>query len=80
MIFSIRNQDRQEEMMKQELVKASKRYNREELFALRTKLIMAIDPLHAASTDLHDEIMKCLRTAIGEKTGHFDQHAGVRGT
>jgi RNA polymerase sigma-70 factor, ECF subfamily len=60
-------QDQQEELMKLELVKASKKYNREELFALRTVLVKAIDPLHAAGTDLHESIMNCVRTAIGEK-------------
>ena len=53
--------------MKLELVKASKKYNREELFALRTVLIKEVDPLRASGADLHDEIMKCVRTSIGEK-------------
>lgn len=60
-------QNQQEELMKLELVKASKKYNREELFALRTVLIKEIDPLRASGADLHDEIMKCVRTSIGEK-------------
>jgi len=60
-------QNQQEELMKLELVKASKKYNREELFALRTVLVKAIDPLHASGTDLHESIMHCVRTAIGEK-------------
>ena len=64
-------QDQQEELMKLELVKASKKYNREELFALRTVLVKAIDPLHASGTDLHESIMNCVRTAIGEKTDFF---------
>lgn len=72
-------QDQQEQLMKLELVKASKKYNREELFALRTKLVKAIDPLQASGTDLHDAIMKCLRTAIGEKTDFFEQDAGAAG-
>jgi RNA polymerase sigma-70 factor (ECF subfamily) len=59
-------QNQQEELMKLDLVKASKKYNREQLFELRTLLIKAIDPLHAAGTDFHEEIMRCLRTAIGE--------------
>jgi RNA polymerase sigma-70 factor (ECF subfamily) len=66
-------QDQQEELMKLELVKASKKYNREQLFTLRTLLVKAIDPLHAAGTDFHEEIMRCLRTAIGEKSDFFDQ-------
>ena len=60
-------QNQQEELMKLELVKASGKYNREELFALRTVLIKEIDPLRASGADLHDEIMKCVRTSIGEK-------------
>jgi len=59
-------QNQQEELMKLELVKASKKYNREQLFELRTLLVKAIDPLHAAGTDFHEEIMRCLRSAIGE--------------
>jgi len=64
--------DQQAELMKLELVKASKKYNREELFALRTVLVKAIDPLHASGTNLHESIMNCVRTAIGEKTDLFD--------
>ena len=70
-------QDQQEQLMKLELVKASKKYNREELFALRTKLVKAIDPLQASGTDLHDIIMKCVKTAIGETTGFFDRDPGA---
>lgn len=66
-------QDQQEQLMKLELVKASKKYNREELFDLRAKLVKAIDPLNASGTDLHDVIMLCLRTAIGEKAGFVDK-------
>ena len=69
-------QDQQEELMKLELVKASKKYNREELFTLRTLLAKAIDPLHAAGTDFHEEIMRCLRTAIGEQSDFFDRNPG----
>jgi len=67
-------QHQQEELMKLELVKASKKYNREELFALRTMLVKAIDPLHASGTDFHDAIMRCLKTAIGEVSDFFDQY------
>jgi len=66
-------QDQQEALMKLELVKASKKYNREALFALRTLLVKAIDPLHASGTDFHESIMNCLRTAIGEKRDFFDR-------
>jgi RNA polymerase sigma-70 factor (ECF subfamily) len=67
--------DQQEELMKLELVKASKKYNRDELFALRTLLVKAIDPLHASGTDLHDAIMKCVKTAIGE-SDFFERNPG----
>lgn len=70
--------DQQEQLMKLEIVKASKKYNREQLFALRTVLAKAIDPLHALGTDLHDEIMKCVRTAIGEKS-FFDKDQNKAG-
>ncbi len=68
-------QNQQEELMKLELVKASKKYNKEQLFTLRTLLVKAIYPLHAAGTDFHEEIMRCLRTAIGE-SNFFDQNTG----
>lgn len=71
-------QNQQEELMKLELVKASKKYNREQLFELRAALVKAIDPLHAAGTDFHEEIMRCLRTAIGEKSDFFDRKPGQR--
>ena len=67
-------QDQQEERMKLELVKASKKFNRAELFTLRTKLVKAIDPLHSSGTDLQDIIMKCTRTAIGERSAFFDHN------
>jgi len=66
-------QNQQEELMKLELVKESKKYNRENLFVLRTLLVKAIDPLHASGTDFHEEMMNCIRTAIGEKADFFDR-------
>jgi RNA polymerase sigma-70 factor (ECF subfamily) len=65
-------QDQQEQLMRLELVKASKKYNREQLFTLRTLLVKAIDPQNALGTDLHEAIMMCVRTAIGEKSDYFD--------
>jgi len=65
-------QNQQEELMKLELVKASKKYNRDELFTLRTLLVKSIDPLHASGTDLHESIMNCVRTGIGERSDLFD--------
>jgi len=67
-------QDQQEQLMKLELVKESKKFNRAELFSLRTKLVKAIDPLHSSGADLQDIIMRCTRTAIGERSDFFDQN------
>lgn len=66
-------QDQQEQRMKLELVKESKKFNRAELFTLRTKLVKAIDPLHSSGADLQDIIMRCTRTAIGDVDDFFDQ-------
>ena len=72
-------QNQQEELMKLELVKGSKKFNREELFTLRTILVKAIDPLHSSGTDMQDIIMRCVRTAIGEKSDFFDQNESKAG-
>jgi RNA polymerase sigma-70 factor (ECF subfamily) len=69
-------QDQQEQRMKLELVKESNKFNRAELFALRTKLVKAIDPLHSSGTDLQDIIMRCTRTAIGEVSDFFGSTKG----
>jgi RNA polymerase sigma-70 factor, ECF subfamily len=61
-------QNQQEELMKLELVKASKKFNREELYEMRTQLVKAIDPVRGRGADLQDIIMKCTRQAIGEIT------------
>jgi RNA polymerase sigma-70 factor, ECF subfamily len=66
-------QNQHEELMKLELVKASKKFNRDQLFELRTLLVKAIDPLHASGTDFHEELMNCLKTAIGEKRDFFER-------
>jgi RNA polymerase sigma-70 factor (ECF subfamily) len=59
-------QDQQEALMKVELHTASKKFNREELFELRTRLVKAIDPLRASGTDLHDMMLTVTKMAIGE--------------
>jgi RNA polymerase sigma-70 factor, ECF subfamily len=59
-------QNQQAELMKLELVKASKKFNRDELFELRTQLVKVIDPIRGKGADLQDIIMKCTRNAIGE--------------
>lgn len=69
-------QDQQEQRMKLELVKESKRFNRAELFELRTQLVKAIDPLQSSGTDLQDIIMRCTRTAIGDVKDFFSPPPG----
>lgn len=59
-------QNQQEALMKLDLVKASKKFDREELYDLRIKLVRGIDPLRGKGADLQDIIMKCTRQAIGE--------------
>jgi len=39
-------------------------------------LVKAIVLLHAAGTDFHEKIMRCLRTAIGEKSDFFLGRSG----
>jgi RNA polymerase sigma-70 factor (ECF subfamily) len=59
-------QQRQEELMKLDMVKGSKKFQREELFTLRTALVKAIDPLRSPGADLQEVLMRCNRVAIGE--------------
>ncbi|MCZ8354707.1 MAG: sigma-70 family RNA polymerase sigma factor [Cyclobacteriaceae bacterium] len=59
-------QNQQEVMNQLDLVKGSKKYNREELFELRTKLIKAVDPVRGKGADLQDLLMKCDRMGMGE--------------
>ncbi len=59
-------QNKQEALMKLELVKASKKFDREQLYELRATLVKAIDPTRGKGADLQDLIMKCTRVAIGE--------------
>lgn len=65
-------QDQQEQRMKLELVKGSTKFDRAELFKMRTTLVKAIDPLQSSGTDLHDIIFRCTKTAIGEISDFFD--------
>lgn len=59
-------QDQQKALMELELVKASKKFDREQLYQLRATLVKAIDPTRGKGADLQDVIMKCTRKAIGE--------------
>ena len=52
--------------MKLDLVKGSKKYDRDELYQIRTTLVKAIDPLRSKGSDLQDILLKCNRLAMGE--------------
>ncbi|MEO0469464.1 MAG: RNA polymerase sigma factor, partial [Bacteroidota bacterium] len=59
-------QDQQEALMKLDLVKGSRKYKRDELYALRVKLVQEIDPLHSKGHVLQEALMNCNRMAMGE--------------
>jgi RNA polymerase sigma-70 factor (ECF subfamily) len=46
------------------LVKSSKKYNRDELYNLRTILVKAIDPLRSKGADLQAILLKCNSAAM----------------
>jgi RNA polymerase sigma-70 factor, ECF subfamily len=52
-------QNQQAALMQLKLVKGSKKYNREELFAMRIELVKAIDPLRSNGTDLQQVLLNC---------------------
>jgi RNA polymerase sigma-70 factor (ECF subfamily) len=53
----LNGQDRQAELMKIKMVKKRSNYNIAELYALRVRLVKAIDPLQTHGSDLHDVFM-----------------------
>jgi RNA polymerase sigma-70 factor, ECF subfamily len=59
-------ENKQEALMKIDLVKGSTKYNREELYNIRTTLVKAIDPLRSDGTDLQEILLNCNRIAMGE--------------
>lgn len=59
-------QDQQEALMELDLVRGSKKYDREALYALRTKLVRAIDPLESDGADLQELLLQCNAMAMGE--------------
>ena len=59
-------EDQQQALMKIDLVRGSKKYNRDELYNMRAKLVRAIDPLRSKGTDLQEMLLKCNRMAMGE--------------
>lgn len=59
-------EDQQQALMKLDLVKGSKKYNREQLYDIRTTLVKAIDPLRSKGSDLQEILLNCNRMAMGE--------------
>ena len=59
-------ENQQQELMKLDLVKGSKKYDREELYNIRTKLVKAIDPLRSNGSELQEILLNCNRMAMGE--------------
>lgn len=59
-------QNQQEALMKIQLVKDSKKYNREELYEIRAKLVQNIDPLRSEGNELQGILLHCNRMAMGE--------------
>jgi RNA polymerase sigma-70 factor, ECF subfamily len=59
-------QNQQEALNKLDLVKGSKKFDREELFDMRARLVKAVDPLRGKGADLQDLLMKCDRMGMGE--------------
>jgi RNA polymerase sigma-70 factor (ECF subfamily) len=51
-------QDRRVEEMKIKMVRDRDKYDRTELYKLRTELVRSIDPLHANGTDLHETFLR----------------------
>lgn len=59
-------QNQQEALMELDLVKGSKKFDRNELYSMRVNLVKAIDPLRSKGTDLQGILLKCNRIAMGE--------------
>lgn len=59
-------EDQQQALMELDLVKGSKKYNREELYQMRATLVKAIDPLRSKGASLQDILLKCNRIAMEE--------------
>ncbi|AEE54660.1 RNA polymerase sigma factor [Haliscomenobacter hydrossis] len=59
-------QQQQEVLIKNDLVKGSKKYQREELYFLRANLVKAIDPLRSKGAALQEILLHCNSLAMGE--------------
>ena len=59
-------QNQQQALMDIDMVKDSAKYDRKALYALRTKLVAAIDPLKSGGHELQEALLNCNRIAMGE--------------
>lgn len=59
-------ENQQQELMKLDLVRGSKKYDRDKLYQIRTTLVKAIDPLRSEGSDLQEILLKCNSLAMGE--------------
>ncbi len=59
-------ENQQEALMKLDLVKGSKKFDRVELYNIRTTLVKAIDPLRSSGSNLQEILLNCNRMAMGE--------------
>ena len=59
-------QDQQAALLQIDLVRGSKKYDRDALYGMRAQLVKAIDPLRSRGSDLQEILMKCNRLAMGE--------------
>lgn len=64
-------QDQQIALNKLKLVKASKKYDREKLYFLRTQLIAKLNPLTGEGANLQDALMECDRVVNGLSNGIY---------
>ncbi|MEO0898346.1 MAG: RNA polymerase sigma factor [Bacteroidota bacterium] len=58
--------DQQQALMEIKMVRESTKYNREELYALRTALVKNIDPLRSPGHEIQEKLMQCNLMASGE--------------
>ena len=59
-------QNQQESLMRIEMVRASHKYQRESLYAMRAALVKHIDPLRSPGNELQEILMNCNRMAMKE--------------
>lgn len=59
-------QDQQEALMQLDLMRGSRKYNRQELYAMRIALVQNIDPLRSPGHELQEVLINCNRMTMGE--------------